>query len=595
MILILQRPLRFARLLPAILLPLLAACATTGAVQSAAPTGGTVTVGIIGINDFHGALVPPGQAVTASDGKGGKVLVPAGGAAWLASAVDSVRAKYSYSLTVSAGDMIGGTQLPSALFLDEPAIGVMNRIALDFNAIGNHEFDRGSKELLRKQTGGCRQYTTLKPCRLEQFGGARFTYLGANAIKPDGSTLFPSTALRTFGSGKRKVKVGIIGLTLAATADLSSRDGLNGIRFADEADTINALVPGLKAKGADAIIVLIHQGGYTKGEPDPSGCANLTGGIGPILDRLDPRIDVVISGHTHWAYVCNYADYNPAKPMLLTSAGVSGQMVTDITIEIDPVTDKVVAKRARNVIVQSEGFMGRNGRVETTDAYPRFAPRADIQAYVGRYVDASKVEIQRPVGALAGEVRRPGGDSSANGGTLGNLIADSQLAATRKAGAQIALMNPFGIRSPHAIVPGPGGAVTFGQIYAVQPFTNTLVTQTLTGAELKLVLEQGLDDNQPKQLLSVSSGFTYTYDQSRPAGSRIVAMSLDGQPIDPAGSYRVTTNNFLANGGDSFAGLAGQRDAVISAATDVEALEAWLQGSAPRAVPVEERMVAVKP
>lgn len=586
---------RFVRLAPAFLLPALAACAQPGGVHSASgANSGPVTVGIVAINDFHGALEPPKAAVTASDGKGGTVAVPAGGAAWLASAVDTVRGKYTYSLTVSAGDMIGATQLSSALFLDEPAIGVMNRISVDYNAIGNHEFDRGVDELLRKQNGGCQQLTTLKPCRLEKFGGAKFTYLGANAVKPDGTTLFPATAIRTFGSGKRQVKVGIIGLTLEATADLSSREGLKGIRFADEADTINGQVPYLKAQGADAIVVLIHQGGYTKGEPGPDGCANLTGEIGPILDRLDPRVDVVVSGHTHWAYVCNYARYNPAKPILLTSAGVQGLMVTDITLEIDPATDRVVAKRAHNVIVQSGGYTGRNGPVEPTAIYPQFAPRKDVQDYVGSYVDASKLEIQRPVGKLAGEVRRPGGDSSGDGGSLGNLITDAQLAATRNAGAQIALMNPFGIRAPHSIVPAADGSVTFGQIYAVQPFTNNLVTQTLTGAQLKEVLEQGLDDNQPKQRLSVSAGFAYSYDMTRPAGSRIVTMTLDGKPIDPAADYRVTTNSFLANGGDSFAGLARQRDAVIAPMTDVEALEAWLSTGGMRAVPGETRSSEAK-
>jgi 5'-nucleotidase len=388
--------------------------------------------------------------------------------------------------------------------------------------------------------------------------------------------------------------VGIIGLTLRTTAELVSKDGLQGIRFVDEAATVNALVPRLKAQGADAIVLAIHQGGYTKGEPDPGTCPNLTGEIRPILDALDTRVDLVISGHTHWSYVCNYADYNPAKPFLLTSAGVFGQLVTDIALDIDPGANQVVAKRARNVVVQSVGYDTRNGRIELKDGFPRFAPRPDIAAYVGKYVEASKAEIARPAGRLGGEVRRPGGDSSGTGGSLGNLIADAQLAATRSAGAQIAFMNPFGVRSPHQLVPGADGTVSYGQLYAVQPFTNGLVTQSLTGAELKAVLEEGLDDFQPKQVLTSSAGFAISYDMRRPAGDRVVAMSLDGKPIDPAATYRVTTNSFLANGGDSFSSLARQRDAAISTLSDIEALELWLQGATPRPAPVEDRATELK-
>ncbi|MBS0481844.1 MAG: bifunctional metallophosphatase/5'-nucleotidase [Proteobacteria bacterium] len=576
--------------LPLFLLPLLAACAAQPGVKSATNQPVPVTVGIAAINDFHGAIEPPRTSVVVGDNKGGVVQVPAGGAAYLASAIDSLRAKYPNHLTVAAGDLIGASQLASALYLDEPAIGALNRIGLDFAAIGNHEFDRGRDELKRKQNGGCQQFTPLKPCRLEQFTGAKFTYLAANGVEADGKTLFPATAIRSFGSGKRKVTVGLIGLTLKETADLASREGLKGVHFTDEADTINALIPQLRQQGAEAIVVLIHQGGYTKGDqPDPGACPALTGGIRPILDRLDPAVDVVISGHTHWAYVCDYAQYNPAKPFLLTSGGVFGQLVTDITLEIDPVTRRVVSKRARNVIVQSESYPTRQGQIELKDGFPRFAPRPDIAAYVGKYVAASKSEIQRQAGRLGGEVKRPGGDSSWSGGSLGNLIADAQLDATRKAGAQIAFMNPFGIRSPHLITPGADGAVTFGQLYAVQPFTNGLVTGTLTGAELKAVLEEGLDESQPKQLLSSSAGFVYTYDLARAVGSRIVTMTLDGRPIDPAQSYRVTVNSFLANGGDSFATFVRMRDAATAPVTDIEALEAWLNAAQPRSAPLEDR------
>lgn len=580
----------FARMLPLGGALVLSACATTATRAPSAP----VTVGVIAFNDFHGSLEAPKQSVPVETAPGTVVQVPAGGAAWLASAIDGVRAKYRYSLTVSAGDMIGASQLASSLFLDEPTIGVMNRIRVDFNAVGNHEFDRGREELKRIQSGGCTQHTSRKPCQIEPFKGAAFPFLAANSIEKDGATLFPGTALKSFGKGRGKVTIGIIGLTLKGTGDLSSPENLGGVHFTDEADTANALVPKLKAAGADAIMVLIHQGGRTTGEPNPNGCTGLNGDILPILARLDPRVDLVVSGHTHWNYVCDWSKVDPARPFLLTSAAVFGEEVTDITLEIDPKAGRVVSKRARNIIVQSPGYPNRGYSIDNQPAFPQFSPRADIAAYVATYAEAAKQFTRRPVGQLGGVVERPGGDASRSGGTLGSLIADAQLAASAGAGAQIAFMNPFGIRAPHQIVPGEDGAVTFGQLYAVQPFANTLITQTMTGAELKAVLEQGFDAVQPLQVLSPSQGFSYSFDVSRPVGDRVVAMSLGGVPIDPAKNYRITTNSFLANGGDSFYGFVKQREAVVGM-PDIDALEAWLKARPARPVPAEPRAIDLNP
>ena len=326
----------------------ISACASTPGVPTA---NSPVTVGIVAINDFHGTLEPPKQAVAVPDGKGGTVAVPVGGAAWLASAIDSVRANYRNHLTVSAGDLIGASQIASSLYLDEPAIGVANRIGLDFNAVGNHEFDAGQAELLRKQRGGCTQFTARQPCRLEKFGGARFRFLAASTRGGNGATLFPATGIRSFGTGRGKVSVGLIGLTLRDTPNLVSPSGVKGLTFADEAGTINALVPRLKAQGADAVVVLIHQGGRTIDHADPSGCAGLSGAILPILDRIDARVDVVISGHTHEAYACEYAVKDAGRPLLLTSAGAAGGLITDIALDIDPRSHRVVARRAHNVVV----------------------------------------------------------------------------------------------------------------------------------------------------------------------------------------------------------------------------------------------------
>lgn len=569
---------RFVRLAAFSLFPLLAACAGGGQVKSAANAERTVTVGILAINDFHGALEPPRLSLTIADGKGETVALPAGGAAYLASAVDATRAKYAQSLTVSAGDLISASQLASSIYLDEPAIGVANRIGLDFNAVGNHEFDRGREELLRMQNGGCAQNTPRQPCAVEPFKGAQFRFLAASTVTETGQTLFPPYLIRTFGSGARQVQVGVIGLTLKETPSLVSPGGIKGLRFEDEADSINALVPVLKRQGVDAVVVLIHQGGQQGEGGLPDSCNDLTGEIRPILDRLDPQVDLVVSGHTHRSYVCDYGQLNPAKPFLLTSAEKSGMMLTDITLEIDPKAGRVVSKRARQVPVQSAPYTGGRGLIANTDAAPVYAPRGDVAAYVKTYTDAARAFSSRSAGLLA---------APAGGQSLAMLIADAQLAATRAAGAQLAFMNPFGVRAP--LTPGAGGALTFGDIYAAQPFNNSLVTQSLTGAELKALLEQGFDATGPEQALIPSGGFSYTYDKARPIGQRIVAMELNGAAIDPAGTYRVTTNSFLAQGGDAFTVLSAQRAAQIGV-SDLEALEAWLKGAGPRPVPTEQRV-----
>lgn len=577
------RTARFVPFVPTLLLLFAGGCVPVGKVRSAEEAASPVTIGIIAFNDFHGALEPPRLSVAVPDSQVGAVSlpVPAGGAAWLASAIDEVRRKYPYSLTVSAGDLISVSQLSSSLYLDEPTIGVANRIGLDFNAVGNHEFDRGREELLRMQYGGCRQYTTRKPCAVEPFKGASFKFLAASTITEAGKTLFPATAIRSFGSGKQQVKVGLIGLTLKDTPSLVSPGGVKGLRFEDEAQTINALVPGLKARGADAIVVLIHQGGEQSQARDPNSCNGFTGEIRPILDQLDTRVDLVVSGHTHRPYVCDYAAYNPAKPFLLTSAQSNGMMVTDISLEIDPQAGRVVAKQARQVIVQSLPYTSGRGPISNSALYPVFAPRADVAAFVKLYTDATKSFASRPAGKLA---------APASGRGLGLLIADAQLAATKGAGAQIAFMNPFGVRAP--LVPGVGGVLTFGDIYAAQPFSNTLVTQSLTGAELKAVLEQSFDANGPEQPLLPSAGFVYSYDKLRAVGQRISSMRLNGLPIDPSGIYRVTTNSFLAQGGDSFTVLAGQRPTQIGV-SDLEALEAWLNGNPVRQVPGDDRIIEI--
>ena len=569
----------------------LSGCATT---QGIAETTEPVAIRIIGFNDFHGHLDPPKAATETLNEAGEKIRVPSGGVAYLASAVDSLKVGQKNTVVVAAGDLIGASPLSSSLFLDEPSIMAMNMVGLEFNAVGNHEFDRGTEELLRMQSGGCEKHTAAEPCRVDRpFVGAKFRQLAANTIKADGQTLFTPFAIKMFGTGRNSVSVGFIGMTLKGTANLVSAGRIKGISFADEAETANALVPKLKAAGADVIVVLIHEGVSNPGDINNPKCDGVAGSLTAILDRLDPAIDVVVSGHTHQAYVCDYGQLNKERPILLTSAGSRGQVVTGIDLKIDPVSRKLLSKTARNIVVQSEAYSGSRGAVALVADLPAFTPRADLAALVARYREAAKADETRIVGSLSGPATRE--KSRAGESLMGNLIADAQLAATQSAdngGAQIAFMNPDGIRAE--IVPGALNKVTFGSVFSAQPFGNQLVVKTLTGSQLKEVLEQQFNNPSWIRVLSPSNGFRFGYDLSKPAGQRVNFATLNGVPIDDAKLYRVAVSDFLSNGGDLFAGFVKGTDPTVGP-TDLEAFIAYVGRPGVTALPALDRIETLTP
>ena len=559
----------------------LSACATMPAADPA--PAAPVTIKVVGLNDFHGNIEPIRRTLRLPDASGEMKEVKVGGAAWLAGAVAEVRGPAERSLVVAAGDLIGASPLASSIFLDEPSIGVMNRVGLDFNAVGNHEFDRGWQELRRMQQGGCEKFTLRDPCAVENpFPGARFGFLAANVFLPDGSTLFPAYGVKRFAAGNgREVAVGVIGLTLKDTPTLVTPSGVEGLTFEDEAVAINRAVAALDRQGVKAIVVAIHQGLQTDVSYNDKSCGGVRGPLLDILRQVDERVDLVISGHTHAAYVCEFGTIDPARPFLVTSAGYGASLLTDITVTLDPVSGEVMTRSADNRVIQS-------ATPEAAQAgFPQWTPNADVAAYVARYVEAARAESDRPVGRISGDGRKGGGSEET---PLGNLIADGQLAATRSAGAQIALMNNSGIRA--ALLPQADGTVSYGDIYAVQPFGNTLVTKTFTGAQVLALLEQQFDGEGFVQTFSFSEGFALAYDMRRPAGSRVVSATLGGVPIDPAKSYRLTMNSFLAAGGDSFTVFTQGTDSVTGP-VDLDAMEEWLRAVPVRALPDTGRVRAV--
>jgi len=544
-------------------------CQSTQVADGKLCTGGKLHVKLLGLNDFHGQL-DTGRVVSGR---------PVGGAAVLASYLKAAQAGIEdQTIIVHAGDQVGASPPSSALLQDEPSIAFLNVLANAactsadkmnpacniVGTLGNHEFDEGSVELLRLLNGG----NYVKGPYLEDpYPGARFPYISANVIdSASGATLLrPFVVKRVHG-----VAVGFIGAVLKDTPTIVTPSGVAGLDFKDEADAINAQIPALHALGVHAIVVNIHQGGFQSSYTGPTRPASmLTSGpeITDIVSRLDDDIDVVVSGHTH-AFTNALLSNKNGKQVLVTQAFSASTAYDDIDLLVDPVTGDVTSKVAS--IVTTFGDAGPGLTPDPAVAQIVAAADARVAPLVNQVFGTTAVTFTRTASA-AGE------------SNLGDLIADSQLAAMAGLGAQFAFMNPGGIRADLS----PGN-LTFGALFTVQPFGNTLVKLDMTGAQITHVLEQQwLGQSSPK-ILQIA-GFDYTWDPSKPVGSRIVEIRLGGVPIDLTKSYVVTCNNFLATGGDGFTGFTAGLNQV-GGPVDLDAITEYVEQNTPILPPVANRI-----
>jgi len=553
---------------------------------------------LLSFNDFHGAIDPP-------VGSGAAVLgTPAGGVEYLATWVKRLRAQATAdgrdSLTVGAGDLVGATPLVSAAFHDEPAIEEMNQLGLNISSVGNHEFDEGVTELRRLQRGGCHPVDGCADG--DGFAGAKFTYLAANAVSRDSEQpiLAPVAVRKIHG-----VKVGFVGMTLRGTAGIVNPAGIRDIEFLDEASTANRYARALRHQGVKAMVLLIHEGGTQTAVPSgpPPGvsdCANFSGPIADIVKQLSPEFGLVVSGHTHRYYTCSLPNAGQRKSVV-TSAGSNGQIVTNIDLSLDRQTGRFAAITASNTVAVN-GVRNADGSWQQSSpgvfAHDPALVDAGAKKIADKYRAAVTPIANKVVGAITGDISA---SAAGNGESpMGDVIADAQLAYTKDAGAQIALMNPGGIRASLAFGNSPGGEapgqVTFGEAFTVQPFNNLIVTQTLTGEQLRKVLEQqfpGFAGQTVLRILQVSTGLRYAYDSTKPIGERISNLALNGVPIDPATSYRVTTNDFLANGGDGFSNLTAGTNRITAPKFDVDAFTSYLGSGAPIAPGSADRITKV--
>ncbi|GAA3902389.1 bifunctional metallophosphatase/5'-nucleotidase [Streptomyces gulbargensis] len=582
----------------------LVAALPAGASQDAADTaasgtngkgwGRMVDVQLLSFNDLHGNLEPPagssGQVShTHPDGRVEKI--DAGGVEYLATHLRQARQGNRYSITAAAGDLIGGSPLLSGLFHDEPTIHALNGLDLDVTSVGNHEFDEGARELARMQNGGCHP-TAGCFVKGEKFEGADFPYLAANVTdeKTGRPILDP-----TFVWEKDGVRIGFIGVTLEGTPNIVTAEGVKGLKFGDEVETINKYAKILERKGVKSIVALVHEGGapasssynYDCDSPGPGD--GISGPITEIAKNVSPQVDALVTGHTHQAYVCTVPDPS-GKPRLVTSASAFGKLYTDTTLTYDRRTKDIVRTAVDSA-----------NRVVTRDV-PK---AADMTGLIQDWQALAAPVANRPQGWIAADINGRG--STAYEKPLGDVIADAQLeglAPADKGGAQLALMNPGGIRAD-LVYKASGaegdGVVTYGESFTVQPFTNMMNVVDLTGANLIQALKQqvsGSNLNSVK-ILQVSKGLTYTLDMTKTGADRVVdgTIKLNGEPIDPAKTYRVAMNEFLAGGGDGFPALATGTNKLVGA-SDLDVFNAYLAAHSsaanPLPVPAADRITVIK-
>jgi len=551
-----------------------------------------IALNLLALNDFHGQL----EKVPTSSSSGRVGDVAAGGAEYLATHLKMLRQQSARrgaaTLTVAAGDLIGATPLLSAAFHDEPTVEAMNKVGLDISSVGNHEFDEGWRELLRIQRGGCLAdgpdgADNQNSCPDgKRFRGADYDYLAAN-VKNNrtGKTVLPGVEVRKV-KGK---KVAFIGMTLQDTPNIVTAEAVAGLTFTDEVRTVNKLVPKLRKRGIQAMVVLLHEGGAPGDQFNPSACDGVTGPGMDIARNLHPEIDAVVSGHTHQPYVCTVRDPLNRK-RLITSAYSVGRVVTEVQLKINRRNGDIARHRTRavNHVITNEDVPAAQVITDLISSYKALVARIEIEV-LGQLAPAdSQNSLARP-GSVTEDYE------------LGNLIADSQKndpSAVPAGGTEpvIAFMNPGGIRAD--LAENADGDVTYGAAFSTQPFNNYVVSYDLTGQQILDVLnEQWNGANEESNKILQVSGIKYTYDGTLAdapdtdavVGTPKVDLDRDGSyeaDLEPGTTYRIVANSFLAGGGDGFTTL-GEGENVFFGGLDIDALARTLEGEAYEPTPTD--------
>ncbi|GAA3533737.1 bifunctional metallophosphatase/5'-nucleotidase [Amycolatopsis ultiminotia] len=547
-----------------------AALATVAVASAPASAAQPIDVRLITLNDLHGNLEPPSGSsgqITLADGS----TVDAGGAAYLATHVKQLESQVRNSIVLSSGDNVGASPVISALFHDEPTIDFLNGLGVKASAVGNHEFDEGYQELQRMQFGGCHP---SDGCQFDKsYGGAHFPILGSNVSFTNGLPALAPFSVQVSGG----VPIGIIGATLKDLPSVVAPDAVKGLKFGDETEAIDRTANLLDGLGIKAQVVLLHQGDEAVPGGGPDDCKVAPGGpAAAIAGKVSPKVDAIFTAHTHQQYNCVLND--PAgQPRPVLQGASFGRLLSVLDLKIDPRTRDVIRAqtKAHNDIVTRDGTPDPAVEKLVDEAKTKAAPIANKQ-----------------VGTITADL--PAAGAASGESPLGDVLADAQLEATKSNNAVVAMTNPGGIRADLAFKSssaGEGdGVVTYGEAFTVQPFSNIMQTITLTGADLKNVLEQQWGPSGTK-ILQVSSSLHYTYSAAAPVGSRVSAITVNGTPVDPATPYRVSVNNFLAAGGDGFTEFTKGTD-LAGGPVDLDAFIAYLGAHPGIAPPPADRITS---
>ncbi|MFF3663965.1 bifunctional metallophosphatase/5'-nucleotidase [Microtetraspora malaysiensis] len=547
---------------------------------------------LLTINDFHGNLETPTGSSGRIVNETGVTVQAAGGAAYLATAIKQSRLPGRTDV-VAAGDLIGASPLVSAAFHDEPTVQVLGELGLDVSSVGNHEFDEGLSELQRLQKGGCHPTDGCSPAG--KWKGAEYEYIGANVVDDDGKNALPPIAIRVVNG----VKIGYIGLVTKTTPSIVTPASIAGLTFQDEVEAGNRAAAWLKKRGVNVMVALVHEGDSVAANQSPNACPLTTGAGRTIATKLSADVDLVVMGHSHQAYICTTKD--PAGNTRYFTQGSSfGRVMTQIDFQVDKKTGDVIRSSvtAENKVVAVDGEANKGLDI------PKYAADRKVEKLVSYWTSAVSTKANAPVGKITADISNavPAGGSGET--SLGDVIADAQLAAAKKDGgnADIALMNPGGVRTLLTYASseaGEGdGVVTYGEAFAVQPFNNLLQAVTLTGAQLKTVLEQQFTGGPNAQaftkILQPSSNLSYSYNASAAWGSRISDLKIDGVAVTDGQPVRVAANNFLVSGGDAFAEFTkGTNLWTWDGGFDVDAFTAYLTANSPLAPPALTRITKI--
>ena len=502
---------------------------------------------ILGINDFHGRIQANGAEA---------------GAAVLGGAIKELKEINPNTLFVSAGDNIGASTFTSFSQQDNPTIDSLGAAGVDVSVVGNHEFDAGFKDLTGRVIPRFAKATGQD--------GTEFA-LGANVYEKGTKTpALKEYAIREVAG----LKVGFIGTVTESTASMVSPAGIANLDFGNQLEAANRvaerLTDGRADNGeADVLVLLTHDGSATT---KCESIATEKTTYGQLVREASPKIDAIISGHTHQAYNCSYpvTGWEDQRKRPVIQSHQYGTTLGSVQLTVDPSTKEVLAADSGllELTTETDGTITPN--YKQLDSVAKIVDQAATQAEVAGAVK---------VGEISADITRGGSEGSDRGveSSLGNLVADMHLWSTSNEAfggqkADIGIMNPGGLRADLRY--GKDGTISYESAASVQPFGNTLITKDLTGAQLKEILEQQWQpdgSSRPKLHLGISESLSYIYREDAPRGEHITSMSFKGEPITDDRVFRVAANSFLADGGDNFTTFADGTNAADSGQIDLVA------------------------